>query len=67
MSILKFLFYLQKKKFEIRTPLHQGKLIFYTSNDEKSKHLLGLCRLTHLRMVEQNQRSLNRGKRFGSN
>ncbi|ROT66922.1 hypothetical protein C7M84_015048 [Penaeus vannamei] len=37
-----------KKKFEIRALSYPGKLTFYTTSDEKSKHLLYLCRLTHL-------------------
>ncbi|XP_042223283.1 uncharacterized protein LOC121867437 [Homarus americanus] len=37
----------QKKKFEVRALSYPGKLTFYTTSDEKSKHLLYLCRLTH--------------------
>jgi len=41
---------LQRKKFEIRAlnwPTSGEKFTFYTSSDEKSKHLLFLCRVTH--------------------
>jgi hypothetical protein len=41
---------LQRKKFEIRAlnwPASGEKLTYYTSSDEKSKHLLFLCRVTH--------------------
>ncbi|XP_071534374.1 uncharacterized protein ex isoform X2 [Panulirus ornatus] len=37
----------EKKKFEVRALSYPGKLTFYTTSDEKSKHLLYLCRLTH--------------------
>lgn len=41
---------LQRKKFEIRAlnwPASGEKFTFYTNSDEKSKHLLFLCRVTH--------------------
>ncbi|XP_050716067.1 protein expanded-like isoform X2 [Eriocheir sinensis] len=37
----------EKKKFEVRALSYTEKLVFYTTSDEKSKHLLYLCRLTH--------------------
>jgi len=40
----------QRKKFEIRAlnwPTSGEKFTFYTNSDEKSKHLLFLCRVTH--------------------
>lgn len=41
----------QRKKFEIRGsnpgPSAGEKLVYYTSSDEKSKHLLMLCKVTH--------------------
>lgn len=43
-----FFCFLQRKKFEIRALSTSGeKLTYYTSSDEKSKHLLFLCRVTH--------------------
>lgn len=40
----------KRKKFEIRAlnwPVSGEKLTYYTSSDEKAKHLLALCRESH--------------------
>lgn len=44
-----FFFQLQRKKFEIRAVgcPENRKFTYYTSSDDKSKHLLYLCRVTH--------------------
>jgi FERM C-terminal PH-like domain len=41
--------FLQRKKFEIRAVgcPDSRKYTYYTSSDDKSKHLLYLCRVTH--------------------
>lgn len=49
---LKFFFFFslsQRKKFEIRAVgcPESRKFTYYTSSDDKSKHLLYLCRVTH--------------------
>lgn len=42
-----FVFFLQRKKFEIRAVDQPDKLTLYSGCDDKSKLLLGLCRDTH--------------------
>lgn len=64
---------LQRKKFEIRAVgcPESRKFTYYTSSDDKSKHLLYLCRVTHqfsmamqpklaeLRKLEEEGNSIN--------
>ncbi len=46
---LLLIYFKQRKKFEIRAVgcPENRKFTYYTSSDDKSKHLLYLCRMTH--------------------
>ncbi|XP_066987777.1 protein expanded-like isoform X1 [Macrobrachium rosenbergii] len=46
----------EKKKFEIRALSYSEKLTYYTTSDDKSRHLLYLCRCTHLFNMNQQPR-----------
>lgn len=61
---------LQRKKFEIRginwSP--SEKFVYYTSSDEKSKHLLALCKVTHQHsMAIQSRLAQVRGREESGN
>uniref|UniRef100_A0A1B6BZW1 FERM domain-containing protein n=1 Tax=Clastoptera arizonana TaxID=38151 RepID=A0A1B6BZW1_9HEMI len=63
-----------RKKFEIKAlnwPVSGEKLTYYTSSDEKPKHLLSLCRVTHQfsmtiqpRLVEVRRKEDEERKRY---
>lgn len=62
--------FFQRKKFEIRGVnwSQNEKFVYYTSSDEKSKHLLSLCKVTHQHsMAIQSRLAQVRGREESGN